>query len=278
MGFDELEMHKSDENDEDNEFDDTTESIEETINEEDNDEFNEDDGADENKDSEDNKDSNDNEDEKIEDIFKGKKYGLIFSFNKITYIDGIKATKYNNPNYVKSMSGNILFFVDTARINIGKITWDQKRTKDMDPPKPIRKQIKERWNNPGQTGMIGFAAAKLVGGVIGGAGKLMGLSFGEVTQEEDLRIEIKDQFLFSSNKSKIGEGAENEEGEPTDYTSFRIKKIRNALNKFIGENNDNLLFELNMGDEDDVSVGLEINFKSDDGDDHSFVNIKFGVK
>jgi hypothetical protein len=61
-----------------------------------------------------------------------------------------------------------------VKIPIGSISWTQKRTQAMEPPKPLSQQIKERWNHAEktQTGMVGFFAQKAIGGAVGGLANL----------------------------------------------------------------------------------------------------------
>ena len=207
---------------------------------------------------------------KIKDLLEGSTFGFIFSFNKITYVPNVKPTKLNNPNYVKGLSGGVYFYFkgDAGRlmVKVGTIDWDQKRTKNMDPPKPIRQQIKERWANAEktQTGMIGFAAAKILGGVAGGLSKTLGLSSGlsEVVQEESLDISIDDQFYFNNNQLKADDLNEVYSGKFNTFydllnSEFKIDEIEIEQDDGRGPKSKLYIFKYN----DDELFTLQVTLK-----------------
>lgn len=127
---------------------------------------------------------------------------VIFYFSRVNYIKNIKARQMKNPNYIESFSGNVyLGFGDPDNedglIKLGTVTYAQSRFANMNPPKPIKDQIKEMWDKPNKDfGMWGNLAQK---GMAAAANGIFGGLFSKTIQEESLDIKLDNKFQYNNN-------------------------------------------------------------------------------
>lgn len=135
------------------------------------------------------------------------KLTIILEFDSVQYIDKIKKKWMLNLNYVKGMKGKAYFqFNGADEIGPFQVTdddgleWLQKRTENMDPPKPIKDEIKQIWKNPNEgAGLLGLAAKKMIGGI---GSTLFGPTGGSVIQDADLLINFKDDYSMKNMKGE----------------------------------------------------------------------------
>lgn len=136
------------------------------------------------------------------DNFKigGFKFTVLFSFNKPVYIDGIKASKKTNPNYLKSIKGNVYFVFkedEGNAVRVGTCEYFQSRYANMDPPKSLKDHLKDMWNKPASDfGLIGTLVAK---GVNSATSAAVGGALSKSVQDENFTITIEDKFTYSNN-------------------------------------------------------------------------------
>lgn len=159
---------------------------------------------------------------------------IVFSFNKITYIDQVKKQSQKiNPNYIKSLKGNIYMLFDSKEETetlIGTCEYFQSRYKNMDPPKPLKDQIKDMWNKPNKDfGLLGTLAAKGLGAIGGFA---TGSLFREKTQDESVILSIDGKFSFSNNikGGDIDTRNANKKSEIPDVFSDYFESLADELN------------------------------------------------
>lgn len=144
--------------------------------------------------------------------------GVSFEFNKIKYCDKIKKRKeYLNTNRVTEMTGTayLIFNVGGKKITVqvsddNDITWVQGRTENMNPPTPIKDEIKKIWNNPDQGfGLIGLGVKKLAGAaqrnVLGSVGS-------SKISDEDLECKFNDEYSIQNSKDIAPKEKKNKKG------------------------------------------------------------------
>ena len=132
---------------------------------------------------------------------KPKKINVVFNFTKVNYIKNIKARQMKNPNYIESFSGSVYLGFDDSEdklIKLGTITYAQSRYANMNPPKPIKDQIRDMWNKPNKDfGMWGTLAQK---GMQAAANGIFGGLFSQTVQEESLDIKLEEKFQYNNNQ------------------------------------------------------------------------------
>lgn len=125
---------------------------------------------------------------------------VIFNFTKVNYIKNIKARQMKNPNYIESFTGIVYLGFNNsedALINLGTVKYAQSRYENMNPPKPIKDQIREMWKKPNKDfGIWGSLAQK---GLKAAANGVFGGMFSQTVQEESLDINLKDTFQYNNN-------------------------------------------------------------------------------
>lgn len=160
---------------------------------------------------------------------------VIFEFDSVQYCKNFKKKERFNLNRLSGMTGTAYMqFNENESEKItgdGNVEWLQKRTANMDPPKPIKDEIKERWANPNQGyGLLGLATKKLVGGTF----HLMGgtsINF-DVVQEGSFKISFDNEF---SHKCMDGQSElANKENKSEDETEANIRFIRQSLSSSSG--------------------------------------------
>jgi hypothetical protein len=146
---------------------------------------------------------------------------VIFNFTKVNYIKNIKARQMKNPNYIESFTGMIYLGFnnsDDNLINLGTVKYAQSRYANMDPPKPIKDQIRDMWNKPNKDfGVLGTLAQK---GMKTAANGIFGGLFSQTVQEESLDISLKDTFQYNNNRL----GGDLEQRSKTIITAKSILK------------------------------------------------------
>jgi hypothetical protein len=173
---------------------------------------------------------------------------VIFNFNQISFIENIKPRQMKNPNYIKSLNGSVQLGIDDQIITIGSVKYFQSRFANMNPPKPIKDQIKDMWNKPNKDfGMWGTLAQK---GLAAAANGVFGGLFSKTIQEENLDIGLSNEFAFANNTK---ENKQKEAGN-TDNTKIIEDKISSL---YSSESSSFEVYESG-------SAGYEIVFKVDD--------------
>lgn len=121
-----------------------------------------------------------------------------------------KRRDYMNPNYIKSLKGNIyMCFNGSDGVSIGTIAYYPKRTKDMDPPKvpDLRQSIKNLWNDTMKEktdfGVAGVAAKTLAKDVL--RKTWIANAFSEVVQYERTEVKINTDCLYQKNLKKVSD-------------------------------------------------------------------------
>lgn len=193
---------------------------------------------------------------------------VIFEFDSVQYCKNFKKKEQFNINRLSGMTGTAYMqFNDNEELNItneGKVEWLQRRTANMDPPKPIKDEIKERWANPNQGyGLLGLATKKLVGGAF----HLMGgtsISF-DVVQNESFTISFLNEF---SHNNMDGQSIANKKNKSKNKKDPNTKFIKQTLSSASGssirwntehiKNNDT--YECTATDPFEDNI-LKINFK-----------------
>lgn len=164
------------------------------------------------------------------------KIGVTFEFNKINYCEGCKRKDYINANRVTGMNGiaYLKFFPNKGSeftipvTDENGITWTQYRTENMNPPKPIKDEIKKIWNNPNEGfGLLGLGLKKL-GGALSAAAFGGGLS--SKIADEDFECTFKSMYSINNSVGIAVKGKKDEEGGPPDIEDG----IENALSSKSG--------------------------------------------
>ena len=163
--------------------------------------------------------------------FNENDFQVIFSFNKITYVENVKPSKRLNPNYIKSIKGNIYFSIKGSEVQIGTCEYFQKRYANMDPPKSLKAQIADMWNKPNSDfGIVGTLLAK---GVSGMTNTLTGGAFSKVVQEEDFDITLDEKYTYANNI--IGGDIDTRNSNNSDYIETRLNNLFERIASELGE-------------------------------------------
>ena len=108
------------------------------------------------------------------------------------------------------------------------VTWTQYRTENMNPPKPIKDEIKKIWNNPNEGfGLIGLGLKKLSGGI---SSALVGGGLSSKIADEDFECNFKNVYSINNSAGIASK-------EKTDETSGEINiedEVEEILNKRSG--------------------------------------------
>lgn len=157
---------------------------------------------------------------------------VIFSFRKIKFCDNIrKDGDYVNTNRVVGMDGTayLVFNVDSKNITFqvtskGGVEWTQKRTANMDPPKPIREELKKIWDNPQQGfGLLGLGLKKLGGGL---QNTLLGPMGSKKVGSEGLSCSFEEVYSLQNSK---GIAAKEDDGNESGAEKTLKAEIENRL-------------------------------------------------
>jgi hypothetical protein len=181
-------------------------------------------------------------------------FTLLISFNKPTFVENVKQAKRINPNYLKSIKGNVFFIFnnqDDYPINVGTCEYFQSRYANMDPPKPLKDQIKDMWDKPNKDfGLLGSLVAKGIGSA---TTAIAGGLFSKTVQEENFDLDIDEKFSFSNNRpgGDIGSKSSDVEGEKiyekmNDYFNNLTTKIENPLIEFNITNASDRKYEISV--------------------------------
>ena len=93
------------------------------------------------------------------------------------------------------------------------VTWTQYRTENMNPPKPIKDEIKKIWNNPNEGfGLIGLGLKKLSGGL---SSALVGGGLSSKIADEDFECNFKSVYSINNSAGIASK-------EKTDETSGEV--------------------------------------------------------
>ena len=171
-----------------------------------------------------------------------KKITIIFEFDNVDYCKNFKSKERFNLNRLSGMNGTIFMIIgNNEPIELSEsLKWQQKRTEDMDPPKPIKDEIKAAWSagkNGQGAGLIGLAAKKLVGGAIGLGTGLNAQSF-NVVQNEDFEIKFNNVYHYKNAESKTNSKVKKISKADKDKNSLLDDKIEEMLSKASGDHID----------------------------------------
>ena len=170
----------------------------------------------------------------MERLKKISSISVILEFDSIQYIDKIKKKWMLNLNYVKGMKGKAyLQFngsdqTDAIQVTVGDdgLEWFQKRTENMEPPKPIREELKQIWDHPNEGfGLLGLAVRKSASAV---GNTLFGPIGGAVIQEARLDVNFKNEY---SVNNMSGERTKPVSKDDSEKRRLKINIIEDLLNK-----------------------------------------------
>lgn len=184
-----------------------------------------------------------NDDDFSEWMGKGNnKITIIFEFDGVDYCKNFKSKERFNLNRLSGMNGTIFMIIgNNEPIELSEsLKWQQKRTEDMDPPKPIKDEIKAAWSagkNGQGAGLVGLAAKKLVGGAIGLGTGLNAQSF-NVIQNEDFEIKFNNVYHYKNAESKANSKVKKISKADKDKNSLLDDKIEEMLSKASGDHID----------------------------------------
>lgn len=170
------------------------------------------------------------------------KITIIFEFDGVDYCKNFKSKERFNLNRLSGMDGTIFMIIGKNEpIELSEsLKWQQKRTEDMDPPKPIKDEIKAAWSagkNGQGAGLVGLAAKKLVGGAISLGTGLSAQSF-NVIQNEDFEIKFNDIYHYKNAESKANSKVKKTSKADKDKNSLLDDKIEEMLSKASGDHID----------------------------------------
>lgn len=186
--------------------------------------------------------------------FNENDFQVIFSFNKITYVENVKPSKRLNPNYIKSIKGNIYFSIKGSEVQIGTCEYFQKRFANMDPPKPLKAQIADMWNKPNSD--FGIAGTLLAKTISGPANFLAGGLFSKVVQEENFDITLDEKYTYSNNIT--GGDIDTRNSDNSDYIETRLNNLFEKIGSELGE--DSLVgFSISRPSETKYLIILDVN-------------------
>lgn len=199
----------------------------------------------------------------------GLKFDILFSFYKPKFVENAKQSKRINPNYLKSIVGNIYLVFDDNEdlsINVGTCEYFQSRYANMDPPKPLKDQIKDMWDKPNKDfGLLGSLVSKGIGAATTG---LTGGLFSKTVQEENFEITINEKFNFSNNV--LGGDIDNKSNEALDEAILdEMEEWINNMRETLGDTR--ISFDIDNVDNRNYNIIIRI-------DDISLVNINIGIK
>lgn len=184
-----------------------------------------------------------NDDDFSEWMGKGNnKITIIFEFDGVDYCKNFKSKERFNLNRLSGMNGTVFMIIgNNEPIELSEsLKWQQKRTEDMDPPKPIKDEIKAAWSagkNGQGAGLVGLAAKKLVGGAIGLGTGLNAQSF-NVIQNEDFEIKFNNVYHYKNAESKSNSKVKKISKADKDKNSLLDDKIEEMLSKASGDHID----------------------------------------
>jgi hypothetical protein len=183
-----------------------------------------------------------------------KNFKVIFSFNKITYVDNVKPSKRLNPNYIKSIKGNIYFSIKGSEVQVGTCEYFQKRFANMDPPKPLKDQIKDMWDKPNKDfGLLGSLVSKGIGAATTG---LTGGLFSKTVQEENFDITLNEKYTYSNNIA--GGDIDTRNSNNSDYIETRLNDLFKKIASELGD--DSLVgFSISRPSETKYLIILDVN-------------------
>lgn len=170
------------------------------------------------------------------------KITIIFEFDGVDYCKNFKSKERFNLNRLSGMNGTIFMIIgNNEPIELSEsLKWQQKRTEDMDPPKPIKDEIKAAWSagkNGQGAGLVGLAAKKLVGGAIGLGTGLNAQSF-NVIQNEDFEIKFNNVYHYKNAESKANSKVKKISKADKDKNALLNDKIEEMLSKASGDHID----------------------------------------
>jgi hypothetical protein len=181
---------------------------------------------------------------KTDESEKTVRFKVRFSFYKPKFVENAKQSKRINPNYLKSIVGNIYFIFDEEEINVGTCEYFQSRYANMDPPKPLKDQIKDMWDKPNKDfGLIGSLVSKGVGAAVAG---VAGGLFSKTVQEENFEITIDEKFNFSKNITDI----KGEKRAKENLQNIKNELVENFFDNISDELTDSIL-NFNVENSDD---------------------------
>lgn len=197
------------------------------------------------------------------------KFDVLFSFFKPKFVETVKQSKRINPNYLKSIVGNIYFIFngsDDHAVNVGTCEYFQSRYANMDPPKPLKDQIKDMWDKPNKDfGLLGSLVSKGIGAATAG---LTGGLFSKTVQEENFEITINEKFNMSNNI--INGDIDNKSDDALeDVILDEMESWINNLKGAVGDTR--IKFEFNNDDNRNYRLIIKI-------DNISLINVNIGVK
>lgn len=137
--------------------------------------------------------------ESKKDLSQDLKISVVFKFFKVKYCENCKKKDYVNANRVTNMTGSAYLILTSKgtdvifKVSDKEVEWTQKRTENMNPPKPISQEIKEIWKRPNGEGfgLIGLGVKKLGGGL---KNTLLGpIGSGKIS-DEDLECTFDDAY------------------------------------------------------------------------------------
>lgn len=125
------------------------------------------------------------------------------------------------------MNGNVwlIFTIDgnDIKFNVGDVEWLQERTSNMDPPKPIKDEIKQIWNNPNQGfGLLGLGLKKLAGGL---QNTILGPVGSSKVQNEDLICDFSEEYSMQNSKGITPESKKKEKSDNSGSIKDGLEKI-----------------------------------------------------
>lgn len=171
-----------------------------------------------------------------------KKITIIFEFDGVDYCKNFKSKEHFNLNRLSGMDGTIFMIIgNNEPIELSEsLKWQQKRTEDMDPPKPIKDEIKAAWSagkNGQGAGLVGLAAKKLIGGAIGLGTGLNAQSF-NVIQNEDFEIKFNNVYHYKNAESNANSKVKKISKADKDKNALLNDKIEEMLSKASGDHID----------------------------------------
>lgn len=186
-----------------------------------------------------------NEDQARNLIGGGGSISVIFELGQIKYCENHKKKDNLNVNHVTEMSGiaylEFLLGGKTFTIPVSSengVVWKQKRTEGMNPPKPIKDELKQIWKNPNEGfGVAGLAAKKLVGGI---AAVTLGSMGGNVVQEGGFDVSFINSFSESNMSGEKVSNSNNEKSGNVDIIEIIENKLNDEFDDvYVNANKDN---------------------------------------